>query len=333
MDQMTAIKTLREMTSAPMAEVRKALVQSEWDMEKALDLIKARGLQLAKNAETREATEGAIKVLLHADTNRSLGVVVEVNSSTDFTSRSPEFQSFATTVVNQMLTSAVADFANASPTNETIETFRQELMAKTKENIQIRHFAAEEVVGDNRTVLSYVHSNDKIGVLASFEVPNSTHLTNPAFKKVADDVCMQIAAMSPLAVSREKLSEEVIERQKGIFKTQLQELKKPESSWNKIMEGKLNKWMSEVCLLEQESVIVPKQTVGAVLDTVSQDLTGTIGLVKVLNFTRFAVGEGQTKQETDFAKEVEELAGVHQHTRFTKGNECLDCGEVVKLEN
>jgi len=304
MEKLQLIQQLRSMTSAPLNSVKSALEEMGWDMDKALDLIKARGLQMAKNAETREATEGVVKILLHQDPTRSLGVMCEINTSTDFSSRSPEFQAFATTVVNQLLTSAVADLANASPTNDVIESHRQELMAKIKENIQIRRFAAEEVVGDNRTVFSYVHSNNKIGVLATFEADTAATLANPRFQKLADDICMQIAAMAPLAVSRDKLTEEAITRQKGIFQTQLKELNKPETSWGKIIEGKLNKYYQESCLIEQESVIVPKQTIGALLSALSQDLTGADGNIKVLSFTRFVVGEGSVKTEIDFAEEV-----------------------------
>jgi elongation factor Ts len=304
-NKLELIKQLRETTQAPMNAVKRALEETDYQMEAATDLIKSRGLQQTKNTETRVATEGVVRARIHhANGNTPMGVMFELTSNTDFQARTPEFLSFADAIEQQLLSSAVRDFATAQPINEQLEVQRQELVAKTKENIQVRRFFVEEVSGDNRMIWRYVHNNDKIGVLASFEAPTADTLHSESFLEFADNVCMQIAAMAPIAVSRDKLAPELIERQNGIFQTQLKELGKPEASWPKITEGKLNKWYSEACLLEQESVITAKKTIATLADELSTTLCGEAGRVRVLSFVRCVVGEGIVKEETDLAVEV-----------------------------
>ena len=304
-NKLELIKTLREATGAPMNSVKLALEETSFDIEKATDLLKARNLQQTRNAETRVATEGIVRARIHHDRGNSpMGIMFELSSNTDFQARTPEFLSLADAIEQQLLASAIRDFSTAQPMNEQLEVQRQELISKTKENIQVRRFFVEEVSGDNRMVWRYVHNNDKIGVLASFEAPTADTLHSEAFLEFADNVCMQIAAMAPIAVSRDALSPELVERQKGIFQTQLKELGKPEASWPKITEGKLNKWYSEACLLEQESVITAKKTITTLADELSTQLCGEAGKVKVLSFVRCVVGEGVVKEETDLATEV-----------------------------
>jgi elongation factor Ts len=186
-----------------------------------------------------------------------------------------------------------------------VEDARKAVVSTTKENIVVRRFWAEQS-GRPETVkvFSYVHSNSKIGVLLSLLAPSVEAANDPAFTALGEDLAMQVAAMSPLGVSVDRLPAEDVARQKAIFETQLQEMNKPQQAWPKIMEGKMRKWNTEVCLLEQESVVVPKTTVKDVIKSVGLKLGGEI---TVVNFLRCQVGEGIEKKTDNLAEEVAKM--------------------------
>ena len=186
----------------------------------------------------------------------------------------------------------------------SVETPRTALVATTKENVVVRRWWAEEPLDPTVQVFSYVHSNNKIGVLLDLQAPSAEAANDPAFLALGEDLCMQVAAMNPLAVAPERIAPEELQRQQAIFETQLQELNKPPATWPKIMEGKMRKWNTEVCLLEQESVIVPKSTVKQVIKNVGLQLGGEI---VVVNFIRCQVGEGIEKKQDNLAEEVAKL--------------------------
>jgi elongation factor Ts len=294
------IKELRARTSAGMADCKAALVEAEWDIDKAQDLVKARGLaQTARNA-SKVASEG--RVSLYGNT------LVEVNSNTDFTAGSPDFIAFAELAAKTLgeadLAAFSGDLNTLSVSGKSLEEHRQEVAGKTKENIVLRRWMREEVSGDNRTVFSYVHSNNKLGVLLSMEAPTKEDLDNDEFRDFGNNLAMQIAAMNPLAVSSDKLSQADRDRQQAIFETQLKEQGKPEASWGKIIEGKNRKWYSEICLLDQESVFCSKTSVKQLVDQLSLKLGGP---VKILNFMRMVVGEGIEKEPQDLAADVAQM--------------------------
>lgn len=312
------IKELRALTQAGMKDCKDALETNDWDLNKAIDAVKAKGLQNTTSREGRLASEGVVKII-HFGGEESSAVMVEVNCQTDFVARNPDFLNFAEQVADTLCSAiSCGDLDFTAPFNidnlmidgdTNLGSIRKELIALTRENVQVRRWWAQEVTGNNRVVTGYTHSNNKLGVLVSLEAPDVSH---PAFKEFADGVAMQIAAMNPLSVSRTHVSQADVDRQKAIFETQLTEANKPQAAWPKILDGKFNKWYSEVCLLDQESVMVPKVTVGFLADKLSKEVFGDVGKVKVLSFIRCQVGEGIEKKEEDFASEVAKLSGVEQ---------------------
>lgn len=308
------LKELRALTSAGMKDCRDALEANGWDLDKAVDAVKVKGLQNTTSREGRVASEGVVKVVHYGDPGSS-AVMVEVNCQTDFVARSPNFIGFAEQVGDALATMLQSQELQIGEVlkvddivvdgDKTVGDLRKGVIADTRENVQVRRWWAEEVT-DNRVVWSYTHANNKLAVLVSFESPS---VTVQEFKDFADGVAMQIAAMNPSAVSRTQLSSDEIDRQKAIFETQLTEANKPQAAWPKILDGKFNKWYSDVCLLDQESVLVPKKTVGQLAKELSITLTGVEGNVKVLNFVRCQVGEGVEKPVEDFASEVAKLTG------------------------
>jgi elongation factor Ts len=300
MNKSELIKDLRNLTQAGMKDCKDALEESNWDLDKAVDVIKVKGLNVVSGRASKVAADGIVAV--YPVSNKAL-VLVEVNCQTDFVANSDEFRNFVQLVTHE-LARAVKVEQPFDPS--VLEVQRQELVSKIKENIVIRRWWVEEVISPDAVVCSYVHSNSKIGVLLTLHAPlaNATDDQVKELLKVGDDLAMQIAAMNPLAVSEDRLSPEEISRQKDIFFTQLKELNKPAAQWDKIVEGKLRKWYQEVTLLEQESVIVPKTTVRQVL----ADLGSKLGAeIQVVNFIRCAVGEGLDKKSENFAEEVAKL--------------------------
>lgn len=295
------IKSLRALTQAGMKDCREALEEAEWDLQKAVDIVKTKGLNIADGRSGRIAAEGI--VIVGSNHDLSVRTLVEVNSQTDFVANSPEFKKFACLVSGEF-TSSVIDDVTFDSSSEKIEKARKDLVSTTKENIVVRRWYAEQSLSDDVYVFDYVHSNSKLGVLLTVVAPSEEAVHAPEFLDLGEQLAMQIAAMNPLAVSPDRLSPEEIERQRVIFETQLKELNKPIASWPKIMEGKIRKWNSEVCLLEQESVVVPKNTVRQVISAVETKLGGPITIV---NFIRCQVGEGIETKKDDLAEEVAKL--------------------------
>lgn len=313
------IKQLRSLTQAGMSSCKEALEASDWDLDKAVDFVKAKGLQNTTRQESKVAAEGVVRIRHEG----LFAVMVEVNCQTDFVARSPAFSSFVDDVlagiVQFMNIPQYPDFnlENVEINGKTLEQARKELIASVGENIVVRRWWIEQVANATSYIATYTHSNSKVGVMVSFgteiiegdlTVAGQGTLQSPkgipAFVEFADNVAMQIAAMSPMAVSKENLSNDVVNRQQAIFETQLKEAGKPEAAWAKILEGKFNKWYSDVCLLNQESVLVQKKTVGQLMEELQKQLGGKI---KVFNFQRCSVGEGIEKSTDDLANEVANL--------------------------
>lgn len=298
MSNIDMIKELRALTSAGMKDCKEALEEANWDLSAAVDIIKVKGLNIADARSGKVASEGMVWIV----NNTSLaGIMLEVNCQTDFVSQSPEFKSFARKTV-----SVLCDKWNHHQTFQAsdVEADRQEIVSKTKENIVVRRWWVEEALAINAGVFSYVHSNNKIGVLLTLLASSAEARYSPEFIELGDNLAMQIAAMNPLAISSDRLLAEDVERQKAIFETQLKELNKPQTSWAKIMEGKFRKWYTEVCLLEQDAVWLPKTIVRQAIKDVSVILGGE---VQVINFIRCEVGEGIETKKDNLAEEVAKL--------------------------
>lgn len=303
----SAIKELRERTQAGMSDCKNALVESDGDMEKAVEIILKKGLAKSAKRASAVATEGEVRAVVSAD--RRAATMVEVNIQTDFAARSEGFQKF---VGDVMVVAAKAeeggDLAKAPLDGKTVGEVAQELTAKIGEKIDVRRWERVSIpAGKHGLCVSYVHLGGKIGVLVAVETASDAVASHAEVVKFAEDTAMQIAAMTPLVVQRGEVSEADIAKQRTIFEGQLREdpKPKPEAAWPKIIEGKLAKWYSEIALLEQESVVTPGQTIDKLREAAGKAAGGAVTIAK---FVRFERGEGLTKKEENFADEVAKMA-------------------------
>jgi elongation factor Ts len=300
------VKELRERTGAGMSDCKNALVEAEADMEKAVTVILKKGIVKAAARAGRVATEGEVSTWVAPDGKR--GVIVEVNSQTDFVSRGDDFKSFVKNVLGVATKAAAgADLGvqKYPGRDQTIDFVRQELVAKTGENLVLRRWASLEAKEPGGLVHAYVHAGGKLAVLLHAEGPDSKNQDLLGF---VDNVAMQVAAMNPVVVRREDVASDQVAKQKEIFEAQLKEEKKPEQAWPKIMDGKLAKWFTEVTLLGQDNVWDPP---AGTIDKIRQELAKKLGgEVKVHAFVRFSLGEGIEKPPPeDFAGEVAKTIG------------------------
>jgi len=294
---MELIKELRALTQAGMKDCKESLEEAGWDLQKAVDIVKTKGLNVVSGRAGKVASEGAVTVWHFAE-----GVAMaEVNCQTDFVANSPDFRGFAQNVTREI---ADATLNGEMFSVDTVEQERQGIVSTTKENVVVRRWWVEQPMSPGSATYSYVHSNGKIGVLITLLAPSADAAKDSAFRELGDDLAMQIAAMGPLAISPDRLDPVEVERQKNIFETQLTELKKPQAAWPKILEGKFNKWHTETCLLNQESVVHAKTSIAQVIKNVGVKLGGD---VTVVNFIRCQVGEGIEKAKENLADEVAKM--------------------------
>lgn len=296
------IKELRNLTQAGMKDCKDALQEADGDLQKAVDIVKAKGLNVVSGREGKIASEGAVMVSQGGPCDSV--ALVEVNCQTDFVAKSHNFLSFVNKTVDVLYEKTVA---GETFTAAAVESERQSLVSTTKENVVVRRWWFEEVGNSNAKVFTYVHSNYKIGVLLTLLAPSESATADSSFRELGNDLAMQVAAMSPLAVSSAHLDPAEVERQRAIFEAQLTELNKPQAAWAKILEGKFNKWYTDVCLLNQESVVHPKTTISQVIKNVGDKLGGEI---QVVNLIRCQVGEGIEVKKENLADEVSKLTGT-----------------------
>lgn len=277
------VKELRERTGLGMMDCKKALSEASGDMEKAIeDLRKASGLKAAKKA-SRVAAEGVVMVKVSGDGNR--GVILEVNSETDFVARDENFLRFAGEALEIAYNENEASVEVLL--SEGLEESRQALVQKIGENISVRRIERLNFENANQGIVeSYVHNNAKIGVLISLKGGDEA---------LARDIAMHIAAVNPLVVRPEDVPEDVLAKESEIYAAQARESGKPDEIVEKMISGRLRKFVSEVSLLEQQFVKDPESTIRDLLDEVGAD---------IVQFVRYEVGEGIEKEEEDFAAEV-----------------------------
>ncbi len=277
------VKELRDRTGLGMMECKKALVESDGDIEKAIDdLRKSSGLKAAKKAG-RIAAEGVVAVKVAADNN--YGVLVEVNSETDFVARDDGFMAFVNAVVEKAFNEKQSDSAALAA---DMEEARQALVQKIGENITVRRVVLVEAP----MVGSYVHSNNRIAVLTALTAGDA---------ELAKDVAMHVAAVNPQVVNPEDMPEELLIKEREIFSVQARESGKPEEIIEKMIDGRINKFLAESSLVAQPFVKDPEIKVGKLVKNAGAD---------VLSFIRFEVGEGIEKEEVDFAAEVAAQVGA-----------------------
>jgi len=279
------VKELRERTGLGMMECKGALAETQGDMDAAIDLLRKKAGSKVEKKAGRIASEGAIGVSLSAD--RKLGAMVEVNSETDFVAKGDDFQAFANAIAAVIARHNPADVSALSTmkldSGETVAKAREGLVAKLGENISVRRFV--RVAAKAGQVASYLHGR-KIGVLVEIDGGQDS---------LGRDIAMHIAASRPECVSREQVSAELIAKEKEIFIAQAAESGKPPEIIEKMVSGRINKYLAEITLLGQPFVKDPETTVEKLLKQAN---------AKVAAFTRYEVGEGIEKKSGDFAAEV-----------------------------
>ncbi|MCC6524269.1 MAG: elongation factor Ts [Polyangiaceae bacterium] len=302
-----SIKELRERTQAGMGDCKAALVEADGDMEKAVEIILKKGLAKTAKRAGAIAAEGEVAAWVSADLRQA--VVVEVNIQTDFAARNEQFKAFVQRVVALAQTApAGADLSAASyEAGKTVADAAGELTARLGEKIAVRRWEKLEVpAGKHGFIQSYVHLGGRIGVLLHVETSGDAVSSHAEVKNFADQTAMQIAAMNPVALSRDDVSKDTVQKQREIFEAQLKDdpKPKPQAMWPKIVDGKVDKWFSEVTLLEQPSVIVTDKKVGELGKAAAAAAGGDL---KVVRYVRYQLGEGIEKKKDDFASDVTKM--------------------------
>ena len=304
------VKELREMSGAGMMDCKKALTATEGDMEKAMEFLRGKGLATAQKKAGRIAAEGIVMLKVSEDGKKA--VAVEVNAETDFVAKNEKFQGYVAQVTEQALETTAADIDAflAEPWKfDTSKTVNEELAGQISvigENMKIRRF--QQVEEANGFVASYTHMGGKIGVLVDVE----TDVVNDAVKEMAKNVAMQIAALKPQYTNSSEVSAEYIEHEKEILLAQImndpKESQKPEKVIQGMINGRINKELKEICLMDQVYVKAEdgKQSVGKYTEEVAKANGANI---TVKGFVRFETGEGIEKKEEDFAAEVAKQMG------------------------
>ena len=280
------VKDLREKTGAGMMDCKKVLTETDGDMEKAIELLRERGIAKAAKKSDRIAAEGLVAAYVSED--GKVGAVVEVNSETDFVAKNDEFKAFVADVAEQVAKQNPANVEEllaqkSIKEDKTVSEVLTDKIAKIGENMSIRRFARFE---SNGLIEKYIHGDGKIGVLVEL---------NGGDSEVAKDVCMQIAAAKPEFLDRESVPTERLEKEMEILKAQAMNEGKPEAIAEKIVQGRVGKFYSEICLVEQEFVKNPDMKVSEVLSSKGAE---------AVRFARFEKGEGIEKKEENFAEEV-----------------------------
>lgn len=304
------VKELREMTGAGMMDCKKALTATDGDMDQAVEFLREKGLAALAKKANRIAAEGIVATKVCPDCGK-LAAIVEVNSETDFVAKNADFQAYVAKVADQVLATKAASMEEfmAEPWAEdptlTVEQALSQKIAIIGEKLSIRRF--EKVSVENGVIASYIHGGGKIGVLVVLE----TEASGDAVVECGKNIAMQIAALNPKYVNRSEVSEEFIAHEKEILLAQIQndpkESQKPEKVIAGMVNGRLNKELKEICLVDQAYVKDGDLTVQKYVDTVAKEVGAPI---TVKSFLRFETGEGMEKREDDFAAEVAKQAGM-----------------------
>ncbi|HDE4956800.1 TPA: elongation factor Ts [Staphylococcus aureus] len=280
------VKELREKTGAGMMDCKKALTETDGDIDKAIDYLREKGIAKAAKKADRIAAEG----LVHVETKGNDAVIVEINSETDFVARNEGFQELVKEIANQVLDTKAetveALMETTLPNGKSVGERIKEAISTIGEKLSVRRFAIRTKT-DNDAFGAYLHMGGRIGVLTVVE--GSTD------EEAARDVAMHIAAINPKYVSSEQVSEEEINHEREVLKQQALNEGKPENIVEKMVEGRLRKYLQEICAVDQDFVKNPDVTVEAFLKTKGG---------KLVDFVRYEVGEGMEKREENFADEV-----------------------------
>ncbi len=288
---MKDIKELRERTGAGVLDCKKALTETDGDIEAAVEYLREKGMAAAAKRAGRIAAEGKVNVLINED--KAKGIIVEVNSETDFVAKNENFQGLVDQISEHVLqsdTDSTEELMSESwykDKGKDLNTVIKEAIASIGENINLRRFQRYESDG---FLQGYIHMGGKIGVLVDLEGE-----LNEDNQKIAKDIAMHIAASNPQYLNRDQVSEDVIEKEKTIYREQMLNEGKPEHIIDNIVKGKMEKFYGQICLVEQPFVRDTDITVAELLKEKE---------IEVKRFTRFELGEGIEKDEEDFASEV-----------------------------
>ncbi len=295
------VKDLREKTGCGMMDCKKALTESNGDMQAAIDFLREKGLAAATKKAGRIAAEGL--AVAYTNDQNNIGVAIEVNAETDFVAKNSDFQTFVKECAQTIIDKDPKDVEDLLKMNilsqdKTVEAALQEKILTIGENIKIRRF--KRMQGN---IATYIHAGGKIGVMVKFDSDSDVSSLDD-FKALGKDVAMQIAAVNPQYLNRESVPEDVVAHEKKILKEQIVNSGKPENIAEKIVEGRMGKFYKEICLLEQPFVKENSITVKDYIKSVSDKLGCKL---EVTDFVRFEKGEGIEKREDDFADEVKNL--------------------------
>ena len=297
------VKELREMTQAGMMDCKKALVEAEGDMEKAVEWLREKGLAAAAKKAGRIAAEGVVASYITDDAK--IGVVVEVNCETDFVAKTDNFINFSKNVAKHIALANPADVDAlmnqkfVDDETKTVTDLVSEATVSIGEKISIRRFARYET--NKGAVESYIHMGGKIGVLLLVENDNAETIANDTFKTFYHDVALQIAAAKPTYVKKEEVPAENLAKEREILRAQALNEGKPEKIVDKMVDGRIQKYYKEVCLVEQPFVKDGDKSISQLTAEVAKEIGANINIV---SFERFERGEGIEKRKDNFAEEI-----------------------------
>ena len=301
------VKELREMTQAGMMDCKKALIEAEGEMEKAIEWLREKGLAAAAKKASRIAAEGMVAG--YVTDNARIGVIVEVNCETDFVADTDNFKNFCAKIAHHIAKANPADVealmaqAYAEEPSKTITDLVSEATVAIGEKISIRRFARYEAKAG--VVETYIHMGGKIGVLLEVNNDKPETFTNEAFKTYYHDLTLQIAAARPGYVIKSEVPTEKLDKEKEILRAQALNEGKPEKIVDKMVEGRIEKYYKEVCLTEQPFVKDPDKSINQYTAEVAKAIGANIGPVK---FERFERGEGIEKRQENLADEIAQMA-------------------------
>ena len=274
------VKELRELSGVGMMECKKALVEVEGDIEKALDLLRSNSALKAEKKSARVAADGVIKVRV----SENYATMVEINSETDFAAKDDSFIEFTKNIEERLVEKKYLDVEDLK---KDVEEDRQKLVQSIGENIQIRRLATQEF-DSSKKVGTYLHSDNKLAAMVLLKKEND---------ELGRNIAMHISASAPLSINQDGVDKNVLERERNIFESQARESGKDENIMQKMVEGKIKRFLKEVTLLSQDFIKDPDTSISKLLENSDNE---------VVSFERFKVGEGIEVSSKDFAEEVAE---------------------------
>lgn len=282
------VNKLRKATGAGMMDCKNALVEANGDFELAIENLRKKGQKVAAKRADRDSSEGAVIAMVNNDQTK--GVIISLNCETDFVAKNDNFKAFVSELTDSVASAGANDIdsANAIQKSEgTLDDFVKAKVIELGENLQFRRMTRYEVEGSG-VVASYIHLGGKVGVLVEVNCAKDETAASDAFRELVKDLTLHIAAASPAGIGRDEISDDLVEAEKDLFRKQMADSGKPPEILDKIIEGKLGKFYSTICLLEQGFIKDPDNTISDLLASKGKELDDEISIRR---FTRYGVGE------------------------------------------